>query len=95
MNADSFKYEYLRNDIYHIWLQLPGLTSIETISLLKKQRKLDRPQSGLKEFIDEIRKDFDGIEFTDDQFRSLDKDDTPPGANPFMTKFDDNFLGRF
>ncbi len=85
MTTDSFKYEYLRNDIYHILLQLPGLTSIETISLLKKQRKLDRPQSGLKDFVDEIRKDFNNIEFTDDQFSYLDKDDIPPGANPFMT----------
>ncbi len=79
------KYNYLRNDIFHIWLKHPGLTTIETIDLLRKQQWLDRPQSGLKEYLDEIRKDFDAITYVDDPFTNLPKDDTPPGSNPFMT----------
>ncbi len=79
------KYECLRNYIFHLWLKHPGLTTIETIDLLRKQHKLQRPQSGIKEYIEQIKKDFDAIDFVEDPFQSLPSDDTPPMANPFMS----------
>ncbi len=87
------KYDYLRNDIFHLWLKHPGLTTIETIDLLRKQKLLNRPQKGLKEYLDEIRIDFDGINYVDGD--GLPKDDTPPGANPFMSNFNSRDLPRF
>ncbi len=80
------KYNYLRNDVFHLWLKHPGLTTIETIDLLRKQRKLNRPQNGLKEFLIEIQKDFNDITFIDDPYSVLPKNDTPPGTNPFMSE---------
>ncbi len=83
MNCAS-RYEFLRNDIYHIWLQQPELTSHETLETLRAGEVLERPQKGLIEYISLIRKDFDGIVFVEDPFMDLKEDDTPPGANPFM-----------
>ncbi len=78
-------FNYLRNDIYNIWLDSPGLTIIETIDLMRKRRLLDRPQKGLKETLEEFRIDFDKIPRRErDQFDNLDRDNTPIGSNPFM-----------
>ncbi len=76
---------YLRNDIYNIWLDSPGLTTIETIDLLRKRRLLDRPQKGLKETLEEFRSDFDKIPQREkDSIDNLDQNNTPIGSNPFM-----------
>ncbi len=79
------KYQHLINDIFTIWIIHPGLTTIETIDLLRKKRRLDRPQKGLKEFLDDLKKDFHAASSVEDPFLSLPKNDTPPGANPFMS----------
>ena len=87
IDIDVNRYEYLRNDIHHLWLKHPGLTTIEVIDLLRKRRKITRPGKGIKEFIDEARKKFETINFVEDPFQSLPKDDTPIGSNPFMSKW--------
>ncbi len=79
-------FEYIRNDAYTIWLRHPGLTTIETIDLLRKRRILDRPQKGLREALLKMKIDFRRIsKRAPDTIDSLPMDSTPIGSNPFMT----------
>ncbi len=81
------RWNHLRNDAYQIWIDSPGLTIIETISLLRKRGLVDRPQSGIIEALTLMREEFD-LRPTriKDRTDDLPKDDTPLGSNPFMNE---------
>ncbi len=78
-------FEYLRNDVYHLWIGSPNLSTLETIGALRRFNLIDRPQFGLKEALIEMRKEFDSRpKKKKDYLDNLPKDDSPIGSNPFM-----------
>ncbi len=79
------RWNHLRNDVYQIWIDSPGLTIIETISLLRKRRLVDRPQAGIIEALTQMKEEFDAMPTRPrDSIDDLDRDNTPIGSNPFM-----------
>ncbi len=83
------RFNYLRNDIYHIWLKSPRLTIGETITEMRVKGLIARPQQGLIECLQEMKQDFDKIpKVAKDAFDDLEKEDVPIGANPFMDSHD-------
>jgi hypothetical protein len=85
MITEVERWNYLRNDIYHIWTDSPGLTTSEPISLMRKRGLIERPQIGIMNALDSMRIDFDArTTRPKDAIDKLDKEDTPLGSNPFM-----------
>ena len=78
------KYNHILNDIYTIWMQHPNLTIIETIDLLRKKGLITRAQSGIKEYLEDAKKEFNEIKFVPDTTANLSRENIPLGSNPFM-----------
>ncbi len=79
------RWNYLRNDVYQIWIDSPGLTITETINLLRRRRIIERPQQGIIDALTLMKTEFDlRPTRTRDKIDDLDRDDTPLGSNPFM-----------
>ena len=81
---------YLLNDMIQFWITFPDASFDETISFLRREGLLERPQAGFKYFFRNQKNIFDSRfkNAIDDPIQNridmLPKEDMPLGANPFM-----------
>lgn len=83
------------NEIVNYFIKNSEASYRDTIQFLRKRRIVERPQKGLKEYLEKLRAETNdrNLERLDDFERNLErlpKDDTPPGASSFMSSFPHN-----
>jgi hypothetical protein len=85
INMDDYRFRHLRNNLFHFWIQNPSANVQETLIFLGKCHEVPLEQSGLKEYIEVSKKDFDAIPVRKKEpWDDLPPEEMPIFANPFM-----------